>query len=231
MSTLDNTTAAVIAPPGNEVANAIATEMRQQGCHVTLATAGDASPAEFDAVVFVTGSPCEYNIAVSDISRYVGEILADAAIAVRLLPTDGLASRSLVLVAPPVGAIFESGATAISTVGGALQGLSRALTVELGEYGIRSNVVQPGIYEAAIKRASVIPTIPLERTEGLFTQPLDIARAAVFLASDDASYISGAIVDVDGGLSEDRHAIASVLWAEGITTADESWTEALLGHH
>lgn len=98
-----------------------------------------------------------------------------------------------------------SGAYSVSKAG--IKMLSQLLAVELGESGIRSNVVSPamirtpmseGIYvQEAVRqyREKIVPA-------GRISTPSDIAGIVLFLASDHASYISGQEVLVDGGLSQ-----------------------------
>ena len=83
----------------------------------------------------------------------------------------------------------------------AVNGLTISLARELGPKGIRVNAVAPGITETDMMKAvpksviePMIARIPLRR----LGQPEDIANAFVFLASDEASYISGVILSVDG---------------------------------
>ncbi len=87
---------------------------------------------------------------------------------------------------------------------GAVHQLSKALALEFGPLGIRSNVVAPGTFDTRMNarflddptlRADALKTIPV----GRFGQPEDIARAVVFLASEEAGYMNGAEVLVDGG--------------------------------
>jgi 3-oxoacyl-[acyl-carrier protein] reductase len=84
--------------------------------------------------------------------------------------------------------------------------LVRAMAWELAERGIRVNSIGPGWIETRLgadylevpeRRAGVIATIPIGRI-GL---PRDVGAAAVFLAGDDASYVTGAHLRVDGGLA------------------------------
>jgi 2-hydroxycyclohexanecarboxyl-CoA dehydrogenase len=80
-------------------------------------------------------------------------------------------------------------------------GLTRALASELGDEGIRVNAVAPGPTEtrmlaAAARDPSFIDSIPLRRL-GL---PDDVAAAVAFLSSDDAAWITGQILGVNGGL-------------------------------
>lgn len=83
----------------------------------------------------------------------------------------------------------------------AINGLTVSLARELGPKGIRVNAVAPGITETDMMKAvpkeiiePMIKQIPLRR----LGQPEDIANAFVFLASEEASYITGVILSVDG---------------------------------
>lgn len=90
---------------------------------------------------------------------------------------------------------------------GAVNLLSKSMAVELAPLGIRVNCIAPvigntallesfmGIPDTPENRAKFIATIPL----GRMSEPGDIARAAVFLASDDAAFITGVEFPVDGG--------------------------------
>ena len=83
----------------------------------------------------------------------------------------------------------------------AVNGLTVSLARELGPKGIRVNAVAPGITETDMMKAvpkevidPMIARIPLKR----LGQPEDIANAFAFLASDEASYITGVVLSVDG---------------------------------
>ena len=83
----------------------------------------------------------------------------------------------------------------------AVNGMTVSLARELGPKGIRVNAVAPGITETDMMKAvpksviePMIQQIPLRR----LGQPEDIANAFVFLASDEASYITGVVLSVDG---------------------------------
>lgn len=84
--------------------------------------------------------------------------------------------------------------------------LIKSMAIELGPYGINCNAVLPGVTETDInredlsnleKRQGFIDRTPL----GLLGQPEDITGAVVFLASDDADWITGATIAADGGIS------------------------------
>src|SRR5262245_54964795 len=85
---------------------------------------------------------------------------------------------------------------------GALDALTRAMANELAQYGIRVNAIGPGAIDTGwVNRAgregsaALIERIPLLRVGN----PQDIASSVAFLASDDASYITGQVIYVDGG--------------------------------
>ncbi|OQO93782.1 beta-ketoacyl-ACP reductase [Saccharomonospora piscinae] len=84
-----------------------------------------------------------------------------------------------------------------------LVGLARSLTRELGSRNITANVVAPGFIVTDMtdeltdeQRSSALERIPA----GRYGEAGDVARAVRFLASDDASYVNGAVLPVDGGL-------------------------------
>ena len=83
----------------------------------------------------------------------------------------------------------------------AVNGITLSLARELGPKGIRVNAVAPGIIETDMMKAvpkeviePMVAQVPLRR----LGQPEDIANAYVFLASDEASYITGVVLSVDG---------------------------------
>ncbi len=86
----------------------------------------------------------------------------------------------------------------------AVHAIARSAAIDLGRYGIRVNAVAPGVVDTPLAALVVqnpelaplyLKTIPL----GRFAQPRDIANAVLFLASDEASYITGQMLVIDGG--------------------------------
>jgi 3-oxoacyl-[acyl-carrier protein] reductase len=84
-----------------------------------------------------------------------------------------------------------------------LVGMARSLARELGSRGITANVVAPGFVESDMtaelsedRRAEILSGIPL----GRYAQAAEVAAAVRWLASDEAAYITGAVIPVDGGL-------------------------------
>ena len=91
-----------------------------------------------------------------------------------------------------------------SAAKGAVQTLAKALARELGPDGIRVNAIAPGMVDTDLLvgkidedgKKRVAATIPL----GRLAQPLDIANACLYLVSDQSSYVTGVVLDVNGGL-------------------------------
>jgi 3-oxoacyl-[acyl-carrier protein] reductase len=82
-------------------------------------------------------------------------------------------------------------------------GMTRVWARELGRYGIRVNVVAPGFVATEILRAmpqKILDTMVGHTPLGRMGEPADIANAYVWLASDQASFVSGHCLSVDGGI-------------------------------
>ena len=101
------------------------------------------------------------------------------------------------------GLMGNSGQVNYSSSKSAMVGFSRSLAKELGSRNITSNVVAPGFIETDMttflnddEKAEVSKNIPMKR----FGTVKDVARCIVFLASDEANYITGQTISVDGGL-------------------------------
>lgn len=109
----------------------------------------------------------------------------------------------VILISSVVGLYGSPGQINYSSSKAALVGFARSLTRELSSRGITANVIAPGFIEtdmtAALPEAQqkqYLDSIPA----GRFGQVDEIASAAVWLASDNAAYISGAVIPIDGGL-------------------------------
>ena len=110
---------------------------------------------------------------------------------------------AVVNVASVQGAIFSGRFVPYTASKSGVRGLTAASAVALAPYGIRVNAIAPGWCETAMNKivdapdaiASRMQLIPLGRVG----QPLDMARAVVFLASENSSYMTGQVLTVDGG--------------------------------
>ena len=109
----------------------------------------------------------------------------------------------IVLVSSVVGLFGGAGQANYSASKAGLVGFARSITRELGGRGITANVVAPGFIETDMTaelspelQASYIKQIPA----GRYASPAEVAKVITWLAGDDAGYISGAVIPVDGGL-------------------------------
>jgi len=109
----------------------------------------------------------------------------------------------IVLISSVVGMYGSPGQVNYASSKAALVGMARSITRELGGRGITANVVAPGFIDTDMTKAlpddrqqQYLASIPA----GRFGQADEIAAAVQFLASDEAAYVSGAVLPVDGGL-------------------------------
>lgn len=109
----------------------------------------------------------------------------------------------IILVSSVVGLLGSAGQVNYSASKSGLIGMARSLTRELGSRGITANVVAPGFIETDMtaelsdaQQADYKKSIPAAR----FASPEEVAKVITWLAGDDAGYISGAVIPVDGGL-------------------------------
>ncbi len=107
---------------------------------------------------------------------------------------------SIVTIASVSGIIGNRGQANYSAAKAGLIGASKALAKEIARLGIRVNVVAPGLIETEMikdaPRDIILQLIPMER----IGMPEEVARVVRFLCSDDASYITGQVISVNGGM-------------------------------
>ena len=109
----------------------------------------------------------------------------------------------LVYVSSVVGLTGAPGQVNYAASKAGLIGLARSVARELGGRGVTANVVAPGYVDTDMtaelsdkRREEVLASIPLGRQ----AHPEEVAKAVAWLASDDAGYVTGAVLPVDGGV-------------------------------
>ena len=109
----------------------------------------------------------------------------------------------IINISSVVGQMGNAGQTNYAAAKAGLEGFTRALAKEMGGRGITANCIAPGFIETDMthalsetQQATMLANIPANR----LGQPNDIAHAVVFLASDQAAYINGVTLPVNGGM-------------------------------
>ncbi|HET6753992.1 MAG TPA: beta-ketoacyl-ACP reductase [Jiangellaceae bacterium] len=140
-----------------------------------------------------------------DFSHVVDTNLTGAFRVVRRAARGMLRARKgrIVLIGSVVGLLGSPGQANYAATKAGLIGMARSLARELGSRGITVNVVAPGFVESDMtaelteqRRAEILAGIPLAR----YATADEVARVVRWVASDEAAYITGAVIPVDGGL-------------------------------
>ena len=122
-----------------------------------------------------------------------------------MLPQD---SGSIVNVSSAYGSVGAAGASVYVASKHAVEGLTKSAALEVAGTGVRVNVVAPGTTDTGMltrftntdeNKAALVSTVPVKR----LATPEEIAHVIVFVASTNASYMTGASIPVDGGMLAD----------------------------
>jgi NAD(P)-dependent dehydrogenase (short-subunit alcohol dehydrogenase family) len=117
-------------------------------------------------------------------------------------------SGSIVNVSSAYGSVGAPGASVYVASKHAVEGLTKSAALEVAETGVRVNVVAPGTTDTGMltrftntdeNKAALVSTVPVKR----LARPEEIAHVIVFVASANASYMTGASIPVDGGMLAD----------------------------
>jgi len=110
----------------------------------------------------------------------------------------------MINIVSPSGIMGRQGQANYAAAKGGVASFTKSLAREVGKLGITVNAVSPGVIDTDMTRslpekilAELKQSIPL----GHFGQPEDVSGTILFLASEEASYITGQVISVDGGLT------------------------------
>jgi 3alpha(or 20beta)-hydroxysteroid dehydrogenase len=152
--------------------------------------------AGIHAAALVQEMPVEDFRHVLDVNL-IGPLLGIQAVVPHMKP-----GSSIINVSSLNGLAAQARTAAYTSSKFALRGLTKAAALDLGPLGIRVNAILPGVirtpmvaYVVENREAELAAGLPL----GRIGEPMDVAAAAVFLASDDASWLTGIDLPVDGG--------------------------------
>jgi 3-oxoacyl-[acyl-carrier protein] reductase len=185
-------------------------------CEVTDSASVDAAFTEAEQIF---GGPVEVLVANAGITRdtllmrmtdeefdtVIDTNLAGAFRCARRAATGMIRKRRgrIVLISSVVGLYGSPGQANYAASKSGLVGLARSISRELGGRGITANVVAPGFIDTEMtavlpdeQKKAYLSSIPA----GRFATPEEVASVVRFVASDDAGYITGAVIPVDGGL-------------------------------
>jgi 3-oxoacyl-[acyl-carrier protein] reductase len=185
-------------------------------CEVTDSASVDAAFTEAEQIF---GGPVEVLVANAGITRdtllmrmtdeefdtVIDTNLAGAFRCARRAATGMIRKRRgrIVLISSVVGLYGSPGQVNYAASKSGLVGLARSISRELGGRGITANVVAPGFIDTEMtavlpdeQKKAYLSSIPA----GRFATPEEVASVVRFVASDDAGYITGAVIPVDGGL-------------------------------
>lgn len=130
----------------------------------------------------------------------VGPIICAQAVAIYMME-HGI--KGVIINTSSVVRKGNKGQTVYSGTKAAIEGMTKTWAKELGPKGIRVNAVAPGFIMTPMTDAvpeKILEMMKAKTPLGMLGEPIDIAYAYLYLASNEAGYVNGAIVDVDGGL-------------------------------
>lgn len=144
-------------------------------------------------------------ISREDIEELISVNLNGAILTAKAVTSDMVSKRegSIILVSSMWGERAASCETVYSATKAGLIGFGKSLASELGPSGVRVNIIAPGLIDTDMNKGysqdelkELIDKTPL----GRIGTPEDVANGAYFLASDNASFITGQVLDIDGGI-------------------------------
>ncbi len=184
------------------------------------AAAAVARHGRLDGWVHAVGSILLKPLSATSEEEWAGQLDRNAGSAFRALhaalgPMRKQRGGSIVLFGSAAAAVGLPNHAAIAAAKAAVVGLARSAAMDLARYGVRVNVVSPGLVRTPLSSAITGSETSLKASQamhptGRISEPADVAAAVLYLLSDGAANVTGAVLPVDGGLSAGRPpAIAS----------------------
>ena len=153
----------------------------------------------------ITRDGLSFRMKKEDWDSVISINLTSAFLACQIVSSDMIRKRagSIINMSSIVGVHGQGGQVNYSASKAGLIGLTKSLAKEAGSRGVRVNAIAPGFIETDMTavlpeqlKNAMLETVPLKRAG----KPEDIANAALFLASDLSTYVSGQVLGVDGGM-------------------------------
>jgi len=153
----------------------------------------------------ITKDNLSFRMSLEEWQKVLDINLSAAFIVARTVARDMIRKRtgSIINMASVVGVHGNGGQANYSASKAGLIGVTKSLAIETGSRGVRVNAVAPGYIATDMTaglpdkvKEAFIERVPLKR----MGTPQDVATAALFLASDDSTYITGQVLPVDGGM-------------------------------
>jgi NAD(P)-dependent dehydrogenase (short-subunit alcohol dehydrogenase family) len=221
--------AVVIADIAEETGRRIASSIQNAGGRATFVQTDVSSSSDVASLIDQTASLFggldilvnnAINISGDTSITEVSEEIFDKTIAVCLkgpflctrhaIPLMKQRPASSIVGISSVNALFGFGETAYTAAKGGLISMMRLVAAEYGEWNIRSNIICPGTIETPTSMnhwktypagyARLLDMYPL----GRIGKPIEVARYALYLASDESSFVNGSVCVIDGGLLAGR---------------------------
>ncbi|KAM6472468.1 (3R)-3-hydroxyacyl-CoA dehydrogenase isoform 3-T3 [Liasis olivaceus] len=199
---------ALVTGGGSGIGRAVCRRLAREGASVAIADRDDAGaaetlralpPGDHEAVPVDVGRA---ESVAELVERLQGTFLVTQAVA-RALVESGAPGGSIVNVGSVVGKVGNLGQVNYAASKAGVEALSKTAAKELARYGIRCNTVLPGFIRSPMTEK--VPTKVLDKFAamvplGRLGEPEDVADVCAFLASEESRYITGASLEVTGGL-------------------------------